>query len=196
MARNSASAVVARPTVYRSSAPAGAGGKWLVVDAAGCPAWPGACRATSTGPAGRDVDDDDLLVSAGAVARGPTPVCPSRCRGTEYWPSSKVTIGVFAGTDAGQPERDRVRPSRGSGAAGPAPRPSISTGARRVTRCTRALTWSRTPHRPPPARRTSRTRRSRFVSVGTRSALAIFTVDSDPPLEAGSAGSQVCTVTP
>ena len=37
---------------------------------------------------------------------------------------------------------------------------------------------------------------SRFVSFGTRSALASFTVDSDPPLDAGSAGSQVCTVTP
>ncbi len=42
----------------------------------------------------------------------------------------------------------------------------------------------------------ARTAGSRFVSVGTRSALAIFTVDSDPPLDAGSAGTQVWTVTP
>ena len=32
--------------------------------------------------------------------------------------------------------------------------------------------------------------------MGTRSALAIFTVDSDPPLEAGSYGTQVATVSP
>ena len=36
----------------------------------------------------------------------------------------------------------------------------------------------------------------RLVSVGTRSALLIFTDASTPPLEAGSAGSQVNTVTP
>jgi hypothetical protein len=36
----------------------------------------------------------------------------------------------------------------------------------------------------------------RLASVGTRSAFAIFTVFSLPPLLAGSAGSQVCTVTP
>ena len=37
---------------------------------------------------------------------------------------------------------------------------------------------------------------SRFASVGTRSAFAIFTVDSDPPLEAGSYGTHVATVSP
>jgi hypothetical protein len=36
----------------------------------------------------------------------------------------------------------------------------------------------------------------RFASVGTRSALAILTVFSLPPFEAGSAGSHVITVTP
>ncbi len=36
---------------------------------------------------------------------------------------------------------------------------------------------------------------SRLVSLGTRSALLIFTDDSVPPLDAGSAGTQVCTTT-
>ena len=36
---------------------------------------------------------------------------------------------------------------------------------------------------------------SRFACVGTRSALASFTVDSLPPLLAGSAGTHVLTLT-
>ena len=36
----------------------------------------------------------------------------------------------------------------------------------------------------------------RFAAVGTRSALAIFTVASVPPLDSGSNGRQVCTVQP
>lgn len=36
----------------------------------------------------------------------------------------------------------------------------------------------------------------RFVSVGTRSALAIRTVASDPPFDSGSAGTHVATDTP
>lgn len=36
---------------------------------------------------------------------------------------------------------------------------------------------------------------SRLVCVGTRSALASFTVDSVPPLLAGSAGAQVLMLT-
>jgi len=73
---------------------------------------------------------------------------------------------------------------------------SISTGARRVVRCTREFTDSQNAvHAASNSANVAYSAR-RFASVGTRSALAIFTVDSDPPLEAGSAGTHVVTVTP
>ena len=73
---------------------------------------------------------------------------------------------------------------------------SISTGARRVTRCGRALisrvntaqaasNSAKLPYSP-----------RRFASVGTRSAFATRTVASDPPLEAGSAGMHVAMLRP
>ncbi len=73
---------------------------------------------------------------------------------------------------------------------------SISTGARRVTRWTRTLTCAQNCSQA--ASRSAKQVYSsrRFVSFGTRSALAIFTDDSDPPLDAGSAGTQVWMVTP
>lgn len=37
---------------------------------------------------------------------------------------------------------------------------------------------------------------SRFALVGTRSAFAIRTLVSDPPLDSGSNGTQACTVRP
>ena len=40
---------------------------------------------------------------------GPTPAHRAACCGTEYWPCSKVTIGVFGRHPPGQPEHDRVR---------------------------------------------------------------------------------------
>ena len=72
---------------------------------------------------------------------------------------------------------------------------SMSIGARRVTRCTRALTVSQNTSHAASSSANEAYSSRRLVSLGTRSALASFTVDSDPPLLAGSAGSQVCTVT-
>ena len=73
---------------------------------------------------------------------------------------------------------------------------SISSGARRVTRWTRALTWSQNASHAASSSANEPYCCSRLVSLGTRSALAIFTLDSDPPLDAGSAGTQVWMVTP
>ena len=73
---------------------------------------------------------------------------------------------------------------------------SISAGARRVTRCGRALTWSQNAAQAASSSAKLAYSGSRFASVGTRSALAIFTVDSDPPLDAGSYGTHVATVRP
>jgi hypothetical protein len=73
---------------------------------------------------------------------------------------------------------------------------SISAGARRVMRCGRALTWSQNSRQAASSAAKLAYSSRRFASVGTRSAFAIFTVDSEPPLEAGSYGTQVATVSP
>jgi hypothetical protein len=63
---------------------------------------------------------------------------------------------------------------------------SISAGARRVIRCCRALTCPQNTSQAASSAAKLPYSPSRFASVGTRSALASFTVDSDPPLDAGS----------
>lgn len=53
-------------------------------------------------PVVADVDDDDLLLSPTPWVRTHTAVpssdSPFSWCGTEYWPDSNITIGVFAGT--------------------------------------------------------------------------------------------------
>jgi hypothetical protein len=66
---------------------------------------------------------------------------PLASRGTEYWPCSKVIIGVFAGTVRATPNA-AVYGCSGSGCSRPRTSASISAGARRVTRCGRVLTCS------------------------------------------------------
>jgi hypothetical protein len=56
---------------------------------------------------------------------------------------------------------------------------SVTNSAHAVSTCAKVAYWG-----------------SRFVSVGTMSALASLTAFSTPPLEAGSAGSQVSTEMP
>ena len=90
---------------------------------------------------------------------------------------------------------DTVCGAAGSGCSRARSSTSMSIGARRVTRCTRALTVSQNSAHAASSSANEAYSSRRLVSLGTRSALASFTVDSDPPLLAGSAGSQVCTVT-
>ena len=73
---------------------------------------------------------------------------------------------------------------------------SASTGRRRVSRCGRSLTCSQNSRQAASSSANVRYSASRFASVGTRSALAIRTVASDPPLDCGSAGTQVRMVIP
>ena len=61
----------------------------------------------------------------------------SRC-GTEYWQCSKLTIGVLSATVRVTPNT-AVNGVAGSGCSRACSWVSISTGARRVTRCGRAL---------------------------------------------------------
>jgi hypothetical protein len=63
---------------------------------------------------------------------------------------------------------------------------SISAGARRVIRCGRAPSCPQNTSQAASSAAKLPYSPSRFASVGTRSALASFTVDSDPPLDAGS----------
>jgi hypothetical protein len=73
---------------------------------------------------------------------------------------------------------------------------SASTGARRVSRCARVLTCSQNSRHAVSSWENVRYSCSRFAAVGTRSAFAIRTVASDPPLDCGSAGTHVRIVIP
>lgn len=73
---------------------------------------------------------------------------------------------------------------------------SISAGVRRVARCTRALTSSQKARQAASSTAKLRYSSSRLTSLGTRSALAMRTVASEPPLVSGSAGRQVRMVVP
>ncbi len=73
---------------------------------------------------------------------------------------------------------------------------SISAGGQRVTRCGRAFTCPQNARHASSSPANEPYSGSRFASAGTRSAFAIFTVDSDPPFDAGSYGTQVATVRP
>jgi hypothetical protein len=73
---------------------------------------------------------------------------------------------------------------------------SITAGGRRVIRWSRALTRSQnSTHAASSAAKSSYSPR-RLCLVGTRSALAILTVASEPPLLSGSAGTQVAIGNP
>lgn len=125
----------------------------------------------------------------------PHTVWPSRPAGTEYCPPSKDTIGMLAGTVRVTPKATACG-TAGIGCNRARSSASISSGARRVTRCSRALTWTQNASHAASSSPNEVYDSSRLVSLGTRSALAIFTLDSEPPFEAGSAGTQVWTVTP
>ena len=178
----------------RSSAPAGWGREVRVVDARAARGGP-VVAGDLDRPVRADVHDHDLLVGAAAVDPHPHRLPEQLVRAPSTAPASKDTIGVLPGTVRVTPNATvcgcagtRCRRSPSSA--------SMSTGARRVIRCTRVFTSlaERLTRRLQLGERL--VRRSRLVSVGTRSALASFTVDSVPPLDAGSAGSQVGTVTP
>ena len=146
--------------------------------------------AGDLGRAGRtDVHDDDPLVFSDAVGADPD-LLAQQGPGTEYCPPSKATIGVFAATVRVTPNAT-VCGTAGSGCSRACSSASISTGARRVTRCTRPLTCPQNTSHAASRSANEAYSPSRFASFGTRSALASFTVDSEPPLLAGSAGSQV-----
>jgi hypothetical protein len=68
--------------------------------------------------------------------------------------------------------------------------------ARRVIRCGRALAYSQNPTQAASSPAKLAYSSSRFAPVGTRSAFATFTVDSDPPFDAGSYRTHVATVRP
>ena len=72
----------------------------------------------------------------------------------------------------------------------------MTAGARRVTRCSRVLTRSQNASQAASSSAKSAYPPRRLCSVGTRSALAIRTVASEPPLVYGSAGTQVAIVSP
>lgn len=124
---------------------------------------------------------------------GPTPWlrtntrAPSRSAGTEYWPFSNVTIGVFAGTVRDSPKAtvcavSGTRCSRSRSSS------SITSGLRLVTRCSRPLTSIMNASQAASSSANDAYSARRFVSVGTMSAFASFTDDSTPPFDAGSAG--------
>jgi hypothetical protein len=137
---------------------------------------------------------DDLLVGAGAVATDPH-LLTEEVLGTEYWPCSKLTIGVFEPTRRASPNTT-VCGSSGTRCSRSRSSASISTGTRRVTRCTRWFTSAMNCSHACSSSGNDPYWSRRFVSVGTRSALATFTDASTPPFEAGSAGWQVNTATP
>jgi hypothetical protein len=123
----------------RSNAPAGAGGKWSSV-IFGLPGLARRCRATSTGPVAATWTMTTCSYSPRPWTRTHT-VCPSRVWGTEYWPASKETIGIEAGTVLVRPNAT-VCGCAGTGCNRACSSASISLGARRVTRWTRLLTSS------------------------------------------------------
>lgn len=73
---------------------------------------------------------------------------------------------------------------------------SNSSGARPVSRCALALTSPQNPAHACSSSAKLRYASRRFTRVGTRSRLASRTVASTPPLDSGSAGTQVVIVMP
>ncbi len=101
-----------------------------------------------------------------------------------------MTIGVFAGTVRVRPNAT-VWGSAGTGCRRVRSSASMTSGARLVTRWTRALTIAQnTLHASSRSANEAYSSR-RLVSLGTRSALATFTDDSLPPFDAGSTGTHV-----
>ncbi len=129
-----------------SSAPAGAGGK-CSSSIRGLPGVARGCRATSTGPASPTCTITTRSPPRPDSSSVPWPwtrthtVRPSRRCGTEYWPPSWVTIGVFAATVRVTPNAT-VCGATGSGCNRARSSASMSAGTRRVTRCTRMFTVS------------------------------------------------------
>ena len=142
--------------------PAGAGGKWAS-SICGLPGVARACRATSTGPSSPTWTM--TTCSSRPAGPAPTPSAPSRVCGTEYWPPSKETIGVFAGTVRVTPNAT-VCGVAGIGCSRARSSASISAGARRVTRCTRALTCSQNASHAASSSAKPSYSGSRLVSLG------------------------------
>jgi epoxyqueuosine reductase QueG len=90
-------------------------------------------RATSTGP-----PVPTCTITTCSPCRRTHTVCPARWWGTEYWPCSKQIIGVFSATVRVTPNV-AVNGTSGNRCNRACSWASISTGARRVTRCGRAL---------------------------------------------------------
>jgi hypothetical protein len=105
----------------------------------------------------------------------------------EWWPPNLVITDPTGGQGSDAVINVRVRPSGNYVPLGP-----VAT----VSRCTRALMCSH--HAWPAATNSVKLPYSprRFVSFDTRSALAIRTVASTPPLDSGSNGSHEYTVAP
>jgi hypothetical protein len=134
-------------------------------------------RATSTGPR-----SPTWTTTTSSPWQRTHTVWPANACGTEYCPVSNSIIGVVCPTVRVWPNAS-VNGWAGSGCRRARSSPSASVGARRVTRCGRALTCSQNPaHACSNAPRLAYSA-SRFASVGTRSALAIRTAASLPPLD-------------
>ena len=101
---------------------------------------------------------------------------------------------MFAGTTRVVPNAT-VCGTAGTGCSRARSSASISTGGRFVVRWARVLTFSQNASHAASSSAKLPYSSRRLVSLGTRSALLIFTDDSVPPLDAGSAGTQVCTTT-
>ena len=143
--------------------PARRGGRGRVVLALGCAGRPGverAWRATSRGAVrGRRRDDHQLV----AVEPRPRPGC--RPAGGAPSSARRPTEIVDCQSPAGSAERDREAAAPAAGASRARSSASSSTGARPGRPgAARALTCSQNSRTPPPARRSARTRRSRFAA--------------------------------
>jgi hypothetical protein len=160
----------------------------------GVPGWPGGGGRPRPGPSAPTWTITTCSSSPTAVGTDPH-------RRTQQLVRDRVLAGlehhhrcVARHHPRGDPERDRVRVC-GDRVQPGVPRPASRPVARRVTRCARVLTFSQNSTHAASSSANEPYASRRLVSLGTRSALLIFTDDSVPPLDAGSAGTQVCTTT-
>ena len=136
-----------------------------------------------------DVDDDDLLVGADTVGADPDLLAEQLVRHRVLLALEGDHRGLGR-HGAGQPERDGMRHGRQPVQTGlflgehfdrrPPGHPMGAGTDLHAERRARRLQFGERPIHG-----------SRFMSFGTRSAFANFTVLSLPPFEAGSAGTQV-----
>ena len=176
-------------SVPAQSAPAGAAGK-CSSSSCGLPGVARAWRATSAGPGLTDVHDDDLLIFPGAMRTDPDRL-PQQGPGHRVLPALEGHHRRLRRHGPGHPERDRVRHRwqrvqaglllgehvRGHPAGHPV-HPAVDLPAERLAG---RLQGGEEGVLAEQVR----------VLRDKDPALASFTVDSEPPLLAGSAGSQV-----